>query len=161
MKRSKIVTVHIVATIIATVTISCFFSFSLVAEITGKDLFIKQVKTGILYCLPLLLIAMPVLAISGKKLAGNSKHPIVAKKMKRMKCIAFNGIILMSLAIYLYYHAIYKTIDDTFLYVQLMELLIGAVNLGLIIRNINSGLQLSGRNRKLRARWRRHSTGSH
>lgn len=149
MKRSKIVTAHIAGTIIAVLTISSFFSFSLIAEIIGEDLFIKKVKTGILYCLPILVIAMPMLAISGNKLAGNSKNPIVAKKMKRMKFIAFNGIILISLAIYLYYHAIYKTIDSTFLYVQLVEFLIGAVNLGLIVMNINSGLKLSGRSKKI------------
>ncbi|WP_237608950.1 hypothetical protein [Aequorivita xiaoshiensis] len=145
MKRSKIVTVHIMATVIAGFTISCFFSFSLIAEILGEDLFIKQVKTGILYCLPILVITMPMLAISGKKLAESSKSLIVAKKMKRMKFIALNGVVLILLAIYLYYHAIYKTIDSAFLYVQIVELLIGAVNLRLIVLNINSGLKLSGR----------------
>ncbi|MCG2461477.1 hypothetical protein K8352_12010 [Flavobacteriaceae bacterium F89] len=148
MKRSKIVTAHITATIIAFLTISGFFSVSLIAEIIGDELFIKKVKTGIVYCLPILLIAMPLLAISGNRLGGNSKDPIVAKKMKRMKLIAINGVVLISLAIYLYYHAIYNTIDRTFLYVQIVELSIGAVNLGLIAQNINSGLQLSGRLRK-------------
>ena len=148
MKRSKIVTAHITATIIAFLTISCFFGFSLFAEIIGEDLFIKEVKTRILYCLPILVTAMPMLAISGKKLAGNFKNPMIAKKMRRMKFIAFNGIILISVAIYLYYHAIYKTIDSTFLYVQIVELFIGAVNLGLMMMNINSGLKLSGRRKK-------------
>lgn len=148
MKRSKIVGVHITATIIATITISSFFSFSLIAELIGNALFIKQVKTGILYCLPILIIAMPMLALSGKKLARNSKNPIVADKMKRMKLIALNGVVLISLAIYLYYHAIYKIVDRTFLYVQIVELLIGALNLGLISMNISSGLKLSGRRRK-------------
>lgn len=148
MKRSKIVTAHITATIIEFLTISSFFGFSLLAEIIGEDLFVKEVKTGILYCLPILVTAMPMLAISGKKLAGNFKNPVIAKKMRRMKFIAFNGIILISLAIYLYYHAIYKTIDSTFLYVQIVELFIGAVNLVLIIMNINSGLKLSGRRKK-------------
>lgn len=144
MKRSKIVTAHITATIIAFLTIGSFFSFSLFAEIIGEELFIKQVKIVILYCLPILVITMPMLAISGKKLAGNSKNPIVSKKMTRMKFIAFNGMVLITLAIYLYYHAIYKIIDSTFLYVQILELLIGTVNLGLILMNINSGLKLSG-----------------
>lgn len=145
MKRSKIVAVHILATVIATLTISSFFSFSLIAEIKGENMFIKQVKTGILYCLPILVIAMPLLAISGKNLATNTNNPVVALKMKRMKFIAFNGLILISLAIYLYYHAVYKSIDRTFLYFQIVELLFGAINLGLIILNIISGLKLSGR----------------
>ncbi|WP_313114355.1 hypothetical protein [Aequorivita sediminis] len=145
MKRSKIVIVHIMATVIAGFTISCFFSFSLIAEILGEDFFIKQVKTGILYCLPILVVTMPMLALSGKKLSENSQNPIVNKKLKRMKLIALNGVILISLAIYLYYHATYKSIDNTFLYVQVLELVIGALNLGLIVMNINSGLKLSGR----------------
>ncbi|PVW14680.1 hypothetical protein [Marixanthomonas spongiae] len=150
MKRSKIVTVHIIATCIAVMTISCFFSFSLLAEILGNEVFIKQVKTAILYCLPILLICMPVLALSGKKLAGNSKSSIVAKKLKRMKLVAINGVILISLAIYLYYHAIFKTIDTTFLLIQILELLFGAINLGLIGLNIQAGLKLSGRMKKRR-----------
>jgi len=145
MRRSRIIKVHVTATIIASLTIGSFFCFSLIAEITGKDLFIQQVKAGILYCLPILLVAMPMLAISGKKLAGNSNSPVVATKTKRMKLIAFNGLILISLAIYLYYHATFKTIDKTFLYFQIGELLIGALNLGLIVLNIKSGLKLSGK----------------
>ena len=53
MKRKTIVKTHIIATAIAVLTISCFFSLSLIVEITGNQEFIKQVKTGILYCLPI------------------------------------------------------------------------------------------------------------
>ena len=145
MKRTKMITTHIAATAVATLTISCFFTFSLIAEIIGDPLFIKQAKTGILYCLPIMLIAMPILGLSGKKLAGNSKNPVIVQKMKRMKLVALNGVLLISLAIYLYYHAVYKTIDTTFLYVQIAELLIGGINLSLIGLNIRAGMQLSGR----------------
>lgn len=148
MERSKILITHITATVIAVITIGSFFSFSLIAEIIGENLFIKQVKTGILYSLPILLIVMPVLGISGKKLAGNSTNPMILKKMKRMKIIAINGLVLISLAIYLYYHAIYKTIDTTFLFIQLAELLIGALNLAMITMNIKTGLKLSERRKK-------------
>lgn len=145
MKRKTIVKAHIIATSIAVVTIGCFFSFSLIAEIMGNHEFIKQVKTEVLYCLPILLLAMPMLAITGKKLAGKSKSPIVATKMKRMKFVAFNGIILISLAIYLYFRAINNNIDSTFLGVQIIELLFGAINLTLLGLNIKAGMKLSGR----------------
>lgn len=148
MKRSRIVSVHIIASIIAVLTISSFFCFSLTAELIGDDAFIKQVKTGILYCLPVLIMVMPTLALSGKTLAGNSKNPLVIKKMTRMKIIALNGLILITLAIYLYYHAIYKFIDTTFYYIQMVELFLGALNLGLIVMNINTGLKLSVRRKK-------------
>ena len=145
MKRKTILKAHIIATSIAILTIGCFFSFSLIAEIKGSQEFIKQVKTGILYCLPVLLFVMPMLGITGKKLAGKSKSPIVATKMKRMKFVALNGIILSSLAVYLYLRAINDNIDSTFLYVQILELLFGAVNLTLIGLNIKAGMKLSGR----------------
>lgn len=148
MKRIKIVRIHIFATIIAMLTISSFFSFSLIAELMGDHLFIQRVKTVILYALPILIISMPMLAVSGKKLAGNSKNPLITKKMKRMKFIAFNGFILISLAIYLYYHTNYKVIDNTFLYFQIAELLFGAINLSLMGMNVKDGLKLSGRNKR-------------
>jgi hypothetical protein len=123
MKRKTILKSHIIATSVGALTIGCFFSFSLIAEIMGNQEFIKQVKTGIVYCLPVLLFAMPILGITGKKLAGKFKSPIVATKMKRMKFVAFNGIIFISLAIYLYFRAVNNNIDSTFLYVQIIELL--------------------------------------
>lgn len=149
MERSTLIKIHIAASIIAVITIGSFFSFSLIAEIMGSDLFIKQVKTGILYGLPILIIAMPMLALSGKKLARNSKNLILAKKTKRMKLIAINGIILISLAVYLYYHATYRSIDIRFLIVQIAELSIGFINLLLITMNIRAGIKLSGRKRKV------------
>lgn len=148
MKRSRIVQAHLVATVIAILTIGSFFGFSLTAEIIGQDLFIKKVKTGILYALPILVIAMPILGLTGKKLAGNSTRPMVTDKMKRMKLIAMNGVLLILLAIYLYYHAHHKTIDKTFLIVQMVELSIGAANLVLIGKNVLSGLMLSGKIKK-------------
>jgi len=148
MKRKTIVKTHIIATAIAVLTISCFFSLSLIVEITGNQEFIKQVKTGILYCLPILIVTMPMLGITGKKLAGKSKSPIVATKIKRMKLVALNGIILVSLAIYLYFRATNNNIDNTFLSIQIIELLFGAINLTLIGLNIKAGMKLSGRKKR-------------
>ncbi|MEM0517210.1 MULTISPECIES: hypothetical protein [Aequorivita] len=143
MKHKQLIKIHIATTVIAALTIANFFTFSLIAEIIGDADFIKQVKTVILYCLPVLIIAMPLLALSGKRLAGKSINPLVLQKQKRMKFVAINGLLLISLAIYLYYHANFKTIDTTFFTVQGIELLLGAVNLSLIGLNIRAGLRLS------------------
>lgn len=145
MKHSKLILAHILGTIIAFLTIITFFSFSLVAEIIGDHQLIKIVKTNILYLLPILIIVMPMLVVSGKKLAGKSRSPLVLKKLKRMKFITANGIILISLAIYLYIHANYKTINTSFLIAQITELLFGFTNLTLIGLNIKTGLKLSGK----------------
>ncbi|WP_420601593.1 hypothetical protein [Flagellimonas sp.] len=145
MKRKNLLVIHITATIIAVITISTFFIVSLRAELIADKTLIKAVKTGILYALPILVIAMPSLAISGNKLAGKSKHPIVLKKLKRMKLVMANGIILISLVIFLYYRANHISIDSTFLYAQIAEFVFGLSNLTLIGLNIKSGLQLSGK----------------
>ncbi len=148
MKQGNLIRLHIMATAIAVVTIASFFSFSLVAEILGDEVLIKQVKTAIVFCLPIMIVTMPILGLSGKKLAGSSNGPLIVTKMNRMKLIAANGIILILLAIYLYYHAVFKTINNTFLYVQIIELCMGAFNLILIAANIKSGMKLSSRKRK-------------
>lgn len=143
MKQKTLIRIHIITTAIALTTISSFFSFSLIAEIIGENLFIKKVKTGILYCLPILVFTMPLLGITGKKLAKKSKSNIITKKMARMKLIVINGILLIFIAIYLYYKAIYDYIDDTFFYFQILELVLGLFNLILIGLNIKSGRKLS------------------
>lgn len=135
--------VHIIAAMIAFLTIVSFFGFSLLAEIMGNNEFIIKVKTTILYCLPILIIAMPAVAVSGNKLAGKSEHPLVLAKAKRMKFIAANGFILIGLAIYLYYHATNEPIDQTFLMVQVVELAFGFTNLMLMGLNIRDGFALS------------------
>lgn len=150
MKRKTIVRIHIVATIVAAITIATFFSFSLAAEIKGEETFIKKVKEGILYSLPLMIVAMPILNITGNKLAGKSQHPNVLSKRKRMKFVLINGIALLSLAFFLYYHSHNQTIDGIFLTAQVAEFLLGLTNLVLIGLNAKSGFQLSGRLKKKR-----------
>ena len=145
MKRKTLVTIHLTAAIVATLTISTFFVSSVVAEINGTEALIKKVKQVIFLALPILLIVMPALGITGNKLAGKSKNPVILSKQRRMKFIVMNGIILISLACFLYYRSLYETIDDVFLIFQFLEFSFGLLNLTLIGMNIKSGLQLSGR----------------
>lgn len=145
MTRNTVLRAHIIATAVALLTIGSFFTLSLVAELIGDPAFIRQVKTGILYGVPVLLIAMPTLGLTGKQLAGKSTHPLVQRKMRRMKFVALNGFLLIGLAVYLYFRVTHYPIDGTFLLVQLIELLLGAVNVALIVLNVRTGMQLSGR----------------
>ena len=149
MKRKNLVSIHMVATAVATVTILIFFTLSLATELHGDEELIKSVKTAILRALPILLFAMPALAISGNKLAGASRSVLVRQKQQRMKMTMINGIILASLAVFLYYRANYQTIDNVFLYAQVAELFFGLFNLILIGLNIKAGLKLSGRMGKM------------
>jgi hypothetical protein len=95
-----------------------------------------------------MIISMAALAISGKKLAGKSKNPLVVHKSNRMKFIMMNGFILVFLAIYLYYRSHYIEIDKTFIVFQITEFIFGIANLSLIGLNAKSGMQLSGKLKK-------------
>lgn len=145
MKRKTVVKAHLIATIVAVMTITTFFLLSLIAEIKGDETFIKSVKAFILYALPVMILAMPTLKITGDKLAGKSQSPLILAKVKRMKFVVINGVGLILLAIFLYYRSHYHIIDNTFLVAQIAEFGIGLVNLSLIIINARSGLQFSGK----------------
>jgi hypothetical protein len=149
MKRILLVKIHIVATIIAVLTIGSFFIASLVAEIKGNKEGIKNVKEVILFSLPVMLIAMPALGITGNKLGGKSTNPLIAAKRRRMKFVFMNGIALITLAGFLYYRSHYVAIDGVFLTAQMLEFALGLTNLVLIGLNITSGLQLSGKGRRI------------
>ena len=138
MKRKKLVTIHLIATIVAVLAISTFFTISLIAEIKGNDDFIRSVKAFILYALPIMVLAMPTLKITGDKLAGKSKSPLILAKIKRMKLVLMNGMILISLAIFLYYRSHYQQIDSVFLIAQIAEFAFGLFNLSLIFMNAKS-----------------------
>lgn len=145
MKRKKLIKIHLAATTVATITIVMFFSVSLVAELHGDEELIISVKTGIFRFLPLLLFSMPALAISGNKLAAASDNVLVKQKKQRMKIVMVNGIVLVTLAVFLYYRANYQSVDQVFMYAQIAELCFGLFNLILMGMNIYSGLKLSGR----------------
>ena len=145
MKRKTIVKAHFIATIIAGLTITTFFSLSLIAEIRGDIQFIKSIKKFILYALPIMVIAMPMLKITGDKLAGKSTNPIILAKKRRMKLMIVNGIGLITLAVFLYYRSHFQTIDNVFLVAQIAEFGFGLGNLTLIALNARSGMQLSGK----------------
>ncbi len=145
MKRKTILKAHIGATIVAAITIITFFSLSLVAEIKGDISFIQRIKALILYALPILVVTMPVLKFTGDKLAAKSKSPMVLAKKKRMKLIGINGMVLISMAVFLYYRSHYQSIDQLFLIAQMMEFGFGLGNLTLIALSAKDGRQLSGR----------------
>lgn len=108
MKRKTVVKIHIIATVIAALAIATFFIASLAAEINGNETFIREVKEVVLYSLPVMLIAMPVLGITGNKLAGKSQNQIVLAKRKRMRFVFVNGLGLIALACFLYYRSHYE-----------------------------------------------------
>ncbi|MBA4056177.1 MAG: hypothetical protein C0490_15790, partial [Marivirga sp.] len=137
--------IHLMATMIATLTILTFLVASVVAEFEGNEDVIKNTKKVILFSLPILVISMSTLGISGNRLAGQSQNVIVIGKKKRMKFIVMNGIFLITLASILYYRSHYQAIDSIFIGLQIAEFAFGLTNLILIGLNAKGGLHLSGK----------------
>lgn len=143
MKRTNLIRLHCFASMIAAITIAVFFSLSLYAEINGNIQVIKSVKAFIVYALPIMIVSMPIIKISGDRLAGTSRNPIILTKKRRMRFIIINGVGLLSLALFLFYRSHYQTIDKVFLIVQVAEFCLGLSNLLLLTLNALSGRQLS------------------
>jgi len=142
--------IHLLAGLLATLTIATFFSVSLFSELFGAKETIATVKA--LIVMPGLFLLIPAVAatgISGVMLSKSRQGRLVAAKKKRMPFIAANGVlILVPCAIFLNRWAAAGTFDTTFYLVQGLEFLAGATNLGLMGLNIRDGLKMSGRFRK-------------
>lgn len=139
--------VHLIAGLIATLTIASFFLSTVFVELFCSYEAVATLKS--LIVLPGLLILVPAIAItggSGFHLSKSRQGSLVDVKKKRMPFIAANGIIvLIPCAIFLSHLADAGTFNATFYAVQALELLAGATNLALMGLSIRDGLKLSGR----------------
>jgi hypothetical protein len=141
---------HLLAGLLATLTIAAFFTATLLVELFGTHDAIAGVKHMIV-C-PGLFILVPAIAAtggSGFALSKVRQGHLVQTKLKRMPFIAANGLlVLLPAAIFLNRWAAQGVFDNRFYIVQVVELLAGAINLLLMGLNIRDGLKLTGRLRK-------------
>lgn len=139
-------TIHLIAAIVATLTIAVFFASTVYVELFGSYAAVAQVKRSIVT--PGLWVLVPAIAVTGATgflLARGRGGRLVDLKKRRMPFIAANGIVvLLPSAIYLDALASRGAFDATFYIVQVIELIAGAVNLGLMALNARDGLRLSG-----------------
>lgn len=139
--------IHLLAAILATLTIATFFLSTVYVELFGTHVAITTVKQ--LIVMPGLFILIPAIAATGGSgffLSKSRQGRLVDTKMKRMPFIAANGVIvLIPCAIFLSRWAASAQFDQTFYLVQSLELVAGAINLTLMGLNIRDGLKLSGR----------------
>jgi hypothetical protein len=139
--------IHLIASLLATLTIATFFISTLAVELFGTHESLALVKA--LIVMPGLLILVPAIAItggSGMYLSKSRRGRLVESKKKRMPFIAANGLLVMiPCAIFLNRWAAAGTFDTTFYAVQTLELLVGAVNLTLMGMNVRDGFTMSGR----------------
>jgi hypothetical protein len=139
--------VHFAAALLATLTIACFFSSTVVVEALGGYPAVAWVKS--LIVVPGLFILVPAIAVTGGTgfvLSRGWQGSLVARKKRRMPLIAANGLlILVPAAIVLDRWAAADAYDARFYVVQAVELFAGGTNLTLMALNMRDGLRLSGR----------------
>lgn len=140
---------HALAGVLAFACIACFWLSTLVAELFLEVRAVVWVKQAIPYAFIFFIPAMALAGASGFALGGKGSHPCLQAKRRRMPIIAINGLlILIPAALYLSAKASAGVFDLGFYRVQALELVAGAVNLGLMGLNIRDGLRLArGRTR--------------
>jgi len=138
---------HLLAGLLATLTIAVFFTSTLLVELFGSPAAIAGIKHLIVF--PGLFVLVPAIAATGGTgfaLSKTRQGRLVEAKMKRMPFIAANGLlVLLPAAIFLNLWAAQGAFDSRFYLLQAVELLAGAINLLLMGLNMRDGVKLTGR----------------
>lgn len=141
--------VHPVAGTLALLTIATFWLSTVISESFASQAVVTSVKTAIPWGLVLLVPALATAGGSGFALAKGRRSALIEGKMKRMRIIAANGIlILVPSALFLAFKARAGEFDTAFYATQALELIAGATNIALLSRNMLDGLKLKGRLRR-------------
>tara|TARA_B100000749_G_scaffold58323_1_gene42790 strand:- start:384 stop:818 length:435 start_codon:yes stop_codon:yes gene_type:complete len=141
-------TMHPIAGALALVTISSFWLSTVLTEVFAGASLVTLVKTTIPWGFLLLVPILALAGLSGFRLAGKMRGPLVAAKRRRMPIIAANGIIvLIPCALFLASKAEAGAFDASFYAVQAIELVFGAINIALMAMNMRDGLRMKGRRR--------------
>ena len=137
---------HSVAGGLALLIIAAFWVSTVGSELFGTEDDIRTVKLMIPWCFLVLIPSLALAGGTGQVLGRGRTDPLIARKSKRMPFIAANGIvILIPAALFLAYKADAYAFDATFYAVQVLELVMGALNLALLGLNLVDGLRLTGR----------------
>ena len=143
MENKKKIRIHAAAGFVALTTVSIFWLSTVTVELLGDAATVAAVKTWVLIGMVVLIPAMIVAGASGFSLGKGSKSPVVARKKRRMRIIAANGLlVLVPSAFVLSRFADAGRFDTLFAIVQTIELVAGAVNIALLSLNMRDGLSL-------------------
>lgn len=139
--------VHRLAAVVALLIVATFWLSTLVSELFLDPAAIAAVKHAIAaYGLAALVLAMAATSASGFALAKARKGRLLECKKKRMLILAINGLLVMiPAALFLDHKAAGGRFDAAFYTIQVIELLVGLVQLGVLGLNLRDGLMLSGR----------------
>jgi len=131
---------------VALLCIATFWLSTVVSELFLTQASVVAVKNAVLTGMWLLIPAMAATGGSGFSLAKGRRGRLVDVKMRRMKGVAANGLlVLLPSAFVLASWANAGRFDGAFYALQGVELLAGAVNITLLLLNMRDGLRLTGR----------------
>ncbi|MDD2742250.1 MAG: hypothetical protein PHV02_08250 [Rhodocyclaceae bacterium] len=131
---------------VALLCIATFWLSTVVSELFLTQASVVAVKNAVLTGMWLLIPAMAATGGSGFSLAKGRGGRLVDVKMRRMKGVAANGLlVLLPSAFVLASWANAGRFDGAFYALQGVELLAGAVNITLLLLNMRDGLRLTGR----------------
>jgi len=138
--------IHPVAGGLATLTVATFWFSTAFSELFGSAATITAVKTAIPWGLLVLIPALAAAGGTGFTLSKGRRVGLIGTKMKRMRIIAANGIlVLMPSALFLAAKARAAEFDNAFYWVQALELIAGATNIALLALSMRDGLRIKGR----------------
>ncbi|HCR1107307.1 TPA: hypothetical protein OMU21_004881 [Klebsiella aerogenes] len=136
--------IHFYSSLLSALILASFWTSSLFSELFSSAAEVAKIKTTIAYALMLFIPAMVVTAVTGFNMGKKTNNPITNKKLKRMKIIGVNGLMILTpCAIFLSIRASYGLFDRFFYSIQMLEFLVGAINLTLIALNIRDGFRLA------------------
>lgn len=137
---------HAIAGSTAMLIITCFWMSTLISELFMDHAAVAAVKHAIVYSLFLLVPFMAATGGSGIALSKTRSGSLLGRKKRRMAVIGANGLLLMvPAAIFLNSKAAAGEFDAMFYAVQIIELVVGAIQLTLMSMNFRDGLRLAGK----------------
>ena len=138
-----IMKVHKSVAALSLLLIASFWISSAAAELSGSVQVIIFAKWFVLIGMFALVPAMATTGLTGRRLAGRRSSEVLSGKLKRIKAMAACGIVLLiPLAVYLWWKATSGEFDAWFYAAQMLEFAAGAVNLLLGILNMSAGVSL-------------------
>ena len=145
MSRRLLVRIHLTSAVAAVAVIAAFLISSAVTELIGTAGEVRLLRHVIVLGLPLLITCLAAVALTGRRLGGRSRAPVVRRKQRRMQLIAAAGlVVLVPCAVVLNY----RTVGA----LEITELAAGGLNLALLSLNFRDGRALTRRRRATRRR---------
>jgi hypothetical protein len=142
-------TLHKIAGILALLMISSFWLSTATSELLLDEAAIVAVKTAVPWGFLLLVPTLAMAGATGFRLGKGRTAGLIGAKRKRMPFIAANGVlVLVPAALFLAAKARAGAFDATFLTVQGVELVAGAVNILLMTLNIRDGRRMTAGRRR-------------